>query len=270
VSKHLMYKAWRDYAFFGFGTMLLLCLFVIVFVNAVHATDMEQYMSVMKTPWIRNLLRAMVGADIVENFDTTGLVSFAFAHPVMWTMVISFTLLSTSGLIAGEVDRGTFDFVATLPVSRTRIYLSYSFVTLIWSLMLVAALYLGAWLGMKQVGYEGVNYTTLVLVSLHLLAAIWFVGAMGIALSGMCNRRVAAGAICFVYILYSFTLNVVEAFWPAAQKVGWTGFMHYYQPLPVARDGKLDPYSLAVLVGASSVIWIVGLLRFTKRDIPSA
>jgi len=269
VSKHLMYKAWRDYAFFGFGTMFLLVLFVIVFVNAVHATDMDQYMSVMKTPWIRNLMRAMVGADIVENFDTTGLVSFAFAHPVMWTAVISFVLLSTSGLLAGEVDRGTFDFVATLPVSRTQIYLSYSFVTAVWSLMLVAALYLGAWLGMKQVGYEGVNYTTLVLVSLHLLAAIGFVGALGLAFSAVCNRRVAAGAICFVYVLYSFTLNVIEAFWPAAQKVGWTGFLHYYQPLPVARDGQLKLVDIAVLLGGGFIIWAAGLFRFCRRDIPA-
>ena len=270
MNRHLMYKAWRDYWFFGFGTMLLLIAFVIVFVNAVHATDMEQYMSVMKTEWIRNLMRAMVGADIVENFDTTGLISFAFAHPVMWTAVISFLLLSTSGLISGEVDRGTFDFVATLPVSRRQIYVSYSIVSALWAVLLVAALFMGAWLGMKQVGYEGVNYGTLFVVSAHLLAAVWFVTAMGMAFSAICNRRVTAGAICFVYILYSFTLNVVEAFWPAIQKIGWSGFLHFYRPLPVARDGQWDWNSIGVLLGSATVIWLAGLISFRRRDLPAS
>lgn len=268
--KVLIRKAVRDYGVMAMAAAVLLFAFVVIFVFAANSINVEQRLDVMQTPWVRRLISSMIGGDIVDNFTRTGMIAFAFAHPAAWAMLLTLILTSTSGLIAGEIDRGSFDFVATQPNSRTRIYASYTLVVALAALLMCVAIWGGACAGLAMIGDTEADRGVLAIVAAHLYAACLFVVGMGMAMSGMCNRRLFAAGACFLYIFYSFVLNVLEAFWPAIRPIGVTSFMHYYSPLPVARDAAWQWGNMAVLVGAGLVIWWAGLVRFANRDLPGA
>jgi len=118
----LMRKTFRDYALLAGGTVLLLVLFVVFFMFALKSMPLDQGRVIMEMPWVHNLMNALVGADILATMTPTGMMSFAFAHPMMWTLVIAFVFTLSSGVIAGEVDRGSMDLMATLPMSRSSMY----------------------------------------------------------------------------------------------------------------------------------------------------
>lgn len=271
MNVSLVRKALRDYGWMIATAAILLFAFVVIFVFAVTSFKVEQQLDIItKTPWVRRLISSLIGADIIDNFTLTGMIAFAFAHPVTWAMLLAFILTSTSGLISGEIDRGSFDLVATLPVSRSRIYVSYSIVVAIAVGLMCAAIWLGACTGLALIGDSEANRATLVVVAGHLYATSLFVVGLAMAMSGICNRRLAAAGICFLVIFYSFVLNVLEAFWPAVRTISFTSFMHYYTPLPIARDGTWEWGKISVLLAAGLVIWLIGLIRFTGRDLPGA
>ncbi|MCB9858737.1 MAG: ABC transporter permease subunit [Phycisphaerales bacterium] len=263
-------KALRDYGWMMLVAAALLFAFVIIFVFAATSINIEQRLDVMQTPWVRRLISSMIGGDIIDNFTRTGMIAFAFAHPAAWAMLLTFILTSTSGLIAGEVDHGSFDLVATLPISRTRLYVTYSVVVALAVAVMCAAIWAGACAGLSLIGDHEAGRSVLAIVAAHLYAACLFVVGLGMAMSGVCNRRLVAAGICFLYIFYSFVLNVLEAFWPAIRSIGFSSFMHYYSPLPVARDAAWQWTNIGVLLAAGLVVWLIGLVRFVNRDLPGA
>lgn len=270
MNKTLMRKAFRDYAWLGLGAVVLLFGLVVVFVFAVDSLTTDDRLEVLKTPWIRRLISAMIGADIVDNFTRSAFVSFAFTHPLAWSLIIGFILTSATGLLSGEIEQGSFDLVCTLPVSRTQIYISYTVVIAAWAIALCAAIWVGAFFGLRLLGDTATDRGLLALVAAHLFAATLVVVGMGMGLGAICNRRMTAAVICFVIILYSFVINVVGVFWPAVESIKFTSFLNYYQPLPIARDAVWQWGNIAMLVGGGAAFWVVGWVWFVRRDLPGA
>ena len=81
------------------------------------------------------------------------------------------------------------------------------------------------------------------------------------------ERRGVALTWCFLIIFYSFILNLLAAFWPTAQKISFTGFLHYYAPLRVVLGEAVPWGDMGVLLALAVTWWTVGLVVFCRRDI---
>ncbi|MCA9257394.1 MAG: hypothetical protein KDA33_17225, partial [Phycisphaerales bacterium] len=136
--------------------------------------------------------------------------------------------------------------------------------------LLCLAIWLGACAGLALIGEKDAELGTLLIVAGHLYVTCLCIVGLSMATSGMSNRRSVSIGICFFYVFYSFVLNVLEAFWPAAERIGFTGFMHFYKPLPIARDAAWQWGNLGILMSAGLIIWVIGWLRFAQRDLPGA
>lgn len=262
-------KTFRDYRLIAGGATVLLLAFVVLFMFAVSSMPLTDVRFWNNIPWIRQLISAMLGADIGEMFTRTSITSFVFTHPLIWIIVIGFVLTFTSGVLAGETDRGTMDLLATLPVSRARIYASLSFVILLFGLPICGSIWLGVCLGRSLVGWGEVRLDLLAMIACHLYATYVFLACFSLAVSALCSRRTTALMLCFVVIFYSFVLNLLVAFWPAAQKIAFTGFLHYYGPLRIVRDDDWQWTDIGVLLGAAVICWTAGLVVFQRRDLPA-
>ena len=49
-----------------------------------------------------------------------------------------------------------------------------------------------------------------------------------------------------------------------------TGYLHYYRPVDVVRDGRWPVRDLCLLGTVAVVFWTIGLLIFRRKDIPVA
>jgi len=127
----------------------------------------------------------------------------------------------------------------------------------------------GVCVGRPLVGAEDVQLGVLGLVAVHLFAVYVFLSCLAMAVSAMCSRRTSALTICFVVVFYAFLLNLLVAFGEAIQSIGFTGFLHYYRPLPIVRDRAWQWGDIAVLLCAGAVLWVAGFVAFRRRDIPA-
>lgn len=269
ISRPFTLKTIRDYGWFAIGAMLLLLGFVVVMMFAIDSMPMDKSHVWLNLKWVRRLISAMLGADLGDMFTRTGITSLVYTHPMMWTVLISFILSLTSGVLAGEIDRGTMDSLATLPVSRSRYYISMTIATLLYGLPLCWTLWVGVWLGRTLIGWSDVRMDLIAVLTVHLYIVYVFLSCLAVSVSALCNRRTTAVVICFVVVFYSFVLNLIGAFWPAAKEIAFTGFLDYYAPLPIVRDAAWRWGDIGVLLTAGAVFWTLGLIGFSRRDIPA-
>jgi len=267
MSPAIMRKTLTDYGLIWLGALVLLTGFVVLFIFATHSVPIEHGKEWLELPWVRAFLKAMVGADMADGFSPTGMTSFAFSHPFTWVVLVAFMLTLTSGVLVGEIDRGTMDILAGLPVSRTSIYTSVSTVILLLGLPLVWAMWSGVAFGRRMVGDDEIAMDRMRAVAWHLYVTYVYVACFAMAVSAVSKRRGNAIAFAFAAIFSSFVLNFLCALWPAARKVEWLSFLHFYTPLPIARTGLIKhDHMLTLLVGAAAW-WLIGLVVFRRRDI---
>lgn len=260
----------RDYAGLWLGTAVILFAFVNLFMYAIHATPIgQQGADFLKLPFIRRILTVMLGTDPLEMLTATGISAFAFTHPLTWTLLVAFCLTMTSGMIAGEMDRGTMDLLATLPISRTRLFNTVGLSTICMLIPLCWIIWLGVKSGATIAKAEGVRLDVLVRVTWHLCAVCVVIASFSTAISSMCPRRGTAVAVSFFLVFYAFVLNVLRALWTGLDLLKWTDFLYYYPTMQVVRQEAYQWWDLGVLMFASAVWWMVGLVAFIRRDIPA-
>ncbi len=268
MSAALFKRTFRNYLLLNAGASALLFAFVILFMFASNSIPLEESRQWLKLEWVRRLINAMIGGDVADALTPTGVSSFVFTHPFTWVLIVSYLLTTSTGVLSAEMDRGTMDLLATLPISRKRLYVSVSAVVLVMGLPIVWSAWLGVFVGARLVGVaEHANMSRLAMVVVNLYAAYVCMAGFALAVSGSSERRGVALVWCFLIFFYSFILNLLAAFWPAAQEISFTGFLYYYAPLPMVLNGEWPTKNLLVLVGVGMLTWGVGALRFCRRDI---
>jgi putative exporter of polyketide antibiotics len=71
-------------------------------------------------------------------------------------------------------------------------------------------------------------------------------------------------------LLCSVVLNFVEPFIEFIKHIRFLGLLNYFRPVDVVRTGQWPISSMLVLVGLAAICWTIGLITFSRRDIPTA
>ena len=101
----------------------------------------------------------------------------------------------------------------------------------------------------------------------NLLCLYLSVGAATWLCSSLSDRRGRAIGAVFALLLASFLLNYVAGFWKPAQRIEFLSILHYYRPLMILRDGLWPARDLTVLLIVALVLWLVGGLVLSRRDL---
>jgi ABC-2 type transport system permease protein len=221
---------------------------------------------------LQSLLPALLGAEIPAGGSfTTAFLTVGYGHPVLYALVWAFVLTTCSRLVAGEIERGTADLLLTLPVSRARVYVSVSAVWAAAGIVICASTLAGTRLGHATFTVdEAPGFGRLAIVVLNLWLLYLATGCATLCVSSWTSRRGPAIGWVLAVLIASFLLNFLAQFWSAAKDLKWLGVLHYYRPLPIVMEEGWPARDLAVLGGLSVVLWVAGLWRFVRRDIPAA
>lgn len=269
ISLPLVRRTVHDYFLLWLAAAALLTLFLVFFNFALDSMPHDETAKWFKLAWVRSLISALVGADVDDFTKPGGLLSLGFSHPLVWVLLVGFSLTLSSGALAGEVDRGTMDLLAALPLSRAAIYMSVSVALFAMATVLCWFVWLGAKIGLRLTRCADVPMDLFAIVTCNLSTAVILVCCLGLAISAGSNRRGMAAAAAFFLVFYSFVLNFLCSLWPALRPIDFTGFLHYYAPLVVIRDESWPLRNMAILLTEAAVFWVVGLAVFVRRDIPA-
>jgi len=221
-----------------------------------------------RLPLIKPLITALLGVDPGDNFSAQLSQAFLWTHPTVLTLTWAWELMYCSRLPAGEIDRGTADFLMCLPASRTTLFTAETLGWLISGSLLLAAGYAGHLLATSFVHPEMRLTTRSTLLVLSNLAALYLaVGGLAFLLSSLSDRRGRAIGAVFAILLASFLLNFLAQFQDWAKQISWLSMMEYYRPAIVIQANEFPWNDICVLLGLAAATWIAALAVFCRRSI---
>ena len=220
--------------------------------------------------FVRGIVRALAGADLLGEINPTTLASIGLAHSLLHALCWTLLLTICTRVTVGEIDRGTAALLLTLPVSRAAVYVSTSLVWLTCAAIISGASLCGIWLGDLLLTLpERIDLHRLALVVVNLFFLNAAIGSVAALVSSLLSRRGAAVGIVLGLLLASFLLGFLAQAWTVAERISFLGLLYYYQPLPIVRNGAIPPAALITLAAIAAVAWSLGLWQFRRRDIPA-
>ena len=207
---------------------------------------------------------AMMGGEIAIS-SARGIIAFGYIHPFFLAILTAWTLRVTAGALAGEIERGTMDLIASRPVSRVGQVLSG------WTLAVagIALLATSAWVG-TAVGLQirPLDVTARELMIVPAMGALLFAAWASIALLISASQRDAGSVIAWTggLIVVSFVVLFLSQIWPPAETVRPLSLFTYFQPQEIVSHG-----AGTTAIGVLAAVAVAGLAAaigvFQRRDL---
>ena len=187
--------------------------------------------------------------------------------PSMGLMVALWSILALSGTLAGEIRRGSLEFVAATPLGMRRIALEKLAAHLTGMAIVVVVTAVGA----LAAGSFGTLPGDEITPSMAIGYAAWIgvvglaSGSVAFALAPLVGRGASAGIAGAVLLVGYFTNGyqaAVPAFAPLANTTWW-GWTTGHQPLA----GQFDWVSLLPAAVVAAVLFALGVAVFARRDL---
>ena len=268
MNRGLVMKATREVGrtTLLFGGALLLVETLLAYVLP---TFQEDLMSTwLQVGFIRDLVTALLGAELGEATGPQLLVALPWAHPVVLAIVWAHEITVCTRLPAGEIDRGTIDVLLGLPVTRWEVWLSDSLVWLVSGMVLLSMALIGNTLGtFASQANDLPDAGRLLVVVLNLYCLYLAVGGVAYAVSAASERRGRAIGWIFAVVLASFLLNFLAQLWEPAESVSFLSLLSYYRPFVVFREAGWPLGDMAILCTTGAAFWGLGAVIFRRRDI---
>ena len=210
----------------------------------------------------QGMLGEMIHIERLGGFLSWRTINFMPIILGIWTLV------AMSGLLAGELARGSLDFLALTPRSRARIalekvggYLLALFLaTALFAVGTFASVAAFGTLPGDEVGLDAVLAHTAWLYMVALVP-----GALGFAVAPFLGRGgvLGVGGIAlfasFIVSGYSSTVSALEPLEP----LSYFSITAGHRPIAGAWDWQ----SVGVVTGVTAVLLVLGILAFVRRDL---
>ncbi len=164
--------------------------------------------------FIKPLITALLGVDPGDRMTATMSQAFLWVHPTVLTLLWTHEVMYCTRMPAGEIDRGTADFLLGLPVSRWKLFCSETLGWIASGLFILTCGYSGHLLASIFVQPEMRPPVLVTLfVMINLFAIYLAVGGFAFLVSSFSDRRGRAMGVVFAVLLASFLLNFLAQFW---------------------------------------------------------
>ena len=248
-------------AIYCVSSVLMLLLYVALYPSL--QAQSQQFAEVMKS-LPENLLKAL-GSSSLTNFTLEALLS-SKQFSLFWQLLAAILAISIAGNdLAGEVEKGTVEFLLSQPVSRLKIYFArfisgsilltiFSAVSTITVIPLAKAF---------NVAYVGENYYKLFLVAWLFSLAVY---AIAYCLSAVFSTKGRVFGIGAAIVAVMYAAFLVAALKDSLDGLKYISFFHYFAP-DLLTTGTIDKLGVLIFVLTIVIALGLGAIIYEQRDI---
>ncbi|MCO6047039.1 ABC transporter permease [Aeoliella sp. ICT_H6.2] len=221
-----------------------------------------------RLPFAQTMMSALLGTEVGKELTARAMASVLWVHPIVLALVWTQAINLSTRVPAGEVDRGTIDFLLGLPVSRRLVY-ACEVVMLLATGVLVIAMGFAGHRAMAPVMPADMrpDLQSSLIIMANFYCLYLAVGGVGFLVSALCSHRGRAVAIVLALVLGSFLLNFAAQLWPPAQRVAFLGVLEYYRPALVLQSGEVPWSDMLVLLAIAAFALIAGGEVMARRSL---
>jgi ABC-type transport system involved in multi-copper enzyme maturation permease subunit len=221
-----------------------------------------------KLPFAETIMRALVGTETGDQMAAHAIEAILWVHPIVLALLWFHAISFSTRVPAGEIDRGTIDFLLGLPIGRRQLYWSEVLVWLVTGIVLLACGFAGHRIASPAMPVvQRPDFGTSLMIMTNLYCVYLAVGGVGFFVSSLSSHRSRAIAVVFALVLGSFLLNFAAQLWEAAERFAFLGILEYYRPAVVMHTGEFPTSDVLVLLSIAVVSLMVGNEVMARRNI---
>lgn len=181
-------------------------------------------------------------------------------------ILVTYSVIATTGLLAGEEGRGTIELLLSRPITRRRLLVEKSAAFVVGALLIVALTCVGWAFARIFVNLDTVSLPQLIVGTIAFLPLMLAFAALSLLLGAIAPTRGQAGGIVALLVVVSYLASSL------ARVSSSTRWMQYGSPFYYADTDRLLAHGpiwwhLALLLGGTVVIATVALRSFDGRDL---
>jgi len=248
------------------ATGLLLAAFQVLLVliaSSIHPSKFED-LAALLPPFVR----ALLGPAVASVMSFGGIVCLGYFDLAIVAALLAL-IIALATLPASEVETGFADLILARPLRRHWIITRTIALVLISTLMMVALMMAGTWVGLAMLAPDDAQWPSPMMIgslalNLGMLMLCW--SSVALALAAACRRSVASAATGLL-ALAALLLDLTARLWPAAEPFAWLSPFRYFIPFDLVMGTALPVENILVLWAIAMSGFTVAYLLFSQRDI---
>jgi ABC-2 type transport system permease protein len=214
-----------------------------------------------------SIVKASLGGDMLRIGNTSGLIAIGYNHPFVMFLYMLFAVGTPTGLLAGEVQRGTMELILSRPTTKVQVYACAGILTLAGMFALVLVMFLGTVAAVHLFTFKDrvpLDIFFRIAINGGLLASTF--GAVALLCAATFGRLYTAIGVAVAFLVANYFVAIVSNWWPRMAFLKRASLFYLidssklWQGWPWRNLGLLAAL-LLVAAGLGAVIW-------NRRDLP--
>jgi len=240
--------------------LFLYALMIMSLYPAMHANSAMLQGYIQSLP--SSIIRAFGVDDIasLSGFLGTEILNF------MWPLIVAvFIITAGSGMVAGEIERGTSELWLSVPESRARLLTAKLAALLVGVAALIAATVLALCLG-AAIEDVSLSYAAVAAMAASMLALTVAMGGYTVLCSALTSGRGSAAGIAAGLTLVGYMFWVIGGIGDRWSWLKRLSIFSAYQPQHALKDGSIPILETGLLLLVGVVASVVAVVVFQRRD----
>jgi len=248
------------------GIALIIFLVQIAVAGVVHdnvkVKEMLQFLEVLPS-----IVKAALGGDMLQAGNVPGLIAIGYDHPFVLFLCMLFAVGVPTGLLAGEVQKGTMELILSRCATRTQVYVCAGILTMAGMFALVLVMFLGTVVAVRVYDFKvpvPLDMFFRIAINGGLLASTF--GAVALLCAASFERLYAAVGASVAFLVGNYFISFVSVWWPRMAFLKRATLFHLVNGSQLWRGWPLGDMAwlTAVLLTAA----IAGGIVWHRRDLP--
>lgn len=197
-----------------------------------------------------------------------GYLSLGFTHPIYIVLSGAAVIGFAARVLAGEMASGAIQLPLSRSVSRSAVYLSSVLgITVVVALASVAGP-LGMLAGIRYARPGDFPISHLGPMTLACFALLWAIAGLSLLFSAAASSAGQVVGWALGLLLFSYFVDYFAGVWEPLRAILFLSLFEYFAPTQTLVNGVAEPMSIGILLLTGTVAFVVGLVVFTRRDLP--
>jgi ABC-2 type transport system permease protein len=178
-----------------------------------------------------------------------------------------FAVGTPTGLLAGEVQRGTMELILSRPTTKTQVYLCAGLLTVVGMFTLVVVMFLGTVAGVHLFTFKDPVPLRLffrIAINGGLLASTF--GTVALLCAATFGRLYTAVGVSVAFLVVNYFAVIVANWWPRMAFLRWVTLFRLVDGAKLWQGWPLR--NMVILAAILLVTAVLGAVIWNRRDLP--
>ncbi|MHC4583917.1 MAG: hypothetical protein ACYS3N_05270, partial [Planctomycetota bacterium] len=215
-----------------------------------------------------SFVKSILGGDALQAGNVSGLIAIGYNHPLVLLLYMLFAVGIPTGLLAGEVQKGTMELILSRHVAKIHTYICAGLITITGMFALVMVMFIGTIIATNIYDFgEAIPLYTFFKAAINggLLASA--VGGIAL-LAAACFQRNTAVWLTTAYLVVNYFVSIIAEWWPLMKWLKPTTIFYYVDGGKIFKESTWPISDMCVLLSILIISTLLGGVIWSRRDLP--